>query len=118
VTDIEIEVAARISLDYLYEKAKGICYVCNKPVARAVASREHILPESLGGTNDPSNLTLSHKKCNNKRGNGYKSIHSRYHRFDTKHFALLEEYGLLIQVVPQGEGAYIILSKKKENDDD
>lgn len=116
----EDEPGARVSLDFLYNRAKGICFVCKKKVARAVASREHIVPESLGGSNDESNLSISHKKCNNKRGNGYKSIHSHFHKFDMKHFQILEDHGLLIQVVPvpQDGGAYIIISKKKEDCDD
>ena len=112
MTEIELE---KVSLDKLYELAKGICFVCKRKVARAVASREHIIPTSLGGTDHPDNLSISHKKCNNKRGNGFKPIHSQFHRIDEKHFAIIEEHGLLLQVVPQDGGAYIILSKKKED---
>lgn len=113
MTEVDFEVE-RISLDELYDKAGAVCFVCNKYVARSTASREHIIPQSLGGTDDPENLTISHKKCNNKRGNGFKPIYSQYHRTDQKHFAILEEHGLLIQVVPHDDGAYIILSRKKD----
>lgn len=104
----------KVSLDYLYKKANGICFVCELKCAREHASREHILPVSLGGTNDESNLTISHKRCNSKRGNGFKPIYSKFHRMDFKHFKLLDDHGLMIQIVPNGEGAYIIVSKKKD----
>ena len=105
----------KLSLDYLYAKAKGICYVCKKPVARERASREHIIPLSIGGTDAESNLSISHKRCNSKRGNGYKPIYSKHHKIDQKHFTLLEDHDLLIQIIPQDGGAYIIVSKKRED---
>lgn len=113
MTEVDWE-EARISLDLLYEKAKGICFVCKRKVSRHAASREHIIPRSLGGTNHPSNLTVSHKKCNNKRGNGFKPIYSQFHRTDEKHFTILDQHGLLIQIVPHEDGAYIILSERKD----
>lgn len=32
---------------------------------------DHILPKSFGGRNGTDNLRLTHKKCNNKRGNSF-----------------------------------------------
>lgn len=32
-------------------------------------SVEHKLPRSRGGSDDPSNLTLAHRRCNSARGN-------------------------------------------------
>lgn len=53
------------------KKYNGIipCYVCAEPVKKELATLEHILPTSLGGTDDMGNLWLSHDKCNQKRGN-------------------------------------------------
>lgn len=112
--DVE-ELTEKISLDYLYEKAKGICYVCKKRCSRTQASREHVIPRSIGGSDEESNLTISHKRCNSKRGNGYSPIYSKHHATDEKHFALLEEHNLLIQIVPQDGGAYIIISRKRDD---
>lgn len=34
------------------------------------ASRDHLVPVSAGGTNDPSNMALAHLACNVSRGTG------------------------------------------------
>ena len=44
------------------------CYVCSLHVKWAVASLEHMLPKALGGTNHRSNLAISHRDCNSRRG--------------------------------------------------
>jgi 5-methylcytosine-specific restriction endonuclease McrA len=44
------------------------CFVCGKPVAKDAATLEHITPISKGGTDDMSNLAISHAYCNHKRG--------------------------------------------------
>lgn len=46
-----------------------LCFVCKKPVDKSQATLEHILPLSKGGTDEMSNLAISHKLCNNRRGN-------------------------------------------------
>lgn len=45
------------------------CFVCGRHVAVEQMSLEHIQPTSLGGTNNPSNLSISHVLCNQRRGN-------------------------------------------------
>jgi len=46
------------------------CFVCGDPILKEeYATLEHIQPVSLGGTDDMDNLALSHRKCNQKRGN-------------------------------------------------
>lgn len=45
------------------------CFVCGRHVPLKYATAEHILPKSLGGTDDVSNLSISHDRCNNLRGN-------------------------------------------------
>jgi len=57
---------------------RGLCCLCGKEISFAggplrnhlYATWEHIVPKSKGGTDDRSNLALSHKTCNNRRGNG------------------------------------------------
>lgn len=51
----------------------GRCLICNGPVcfdARTGegATIEHILPRSLGGTNDLKNLGIAHMRCNSEKG--------------------------------------------------
>lgn len=45
------------------------CYVCAEHVPLAFASLEHIVPLSRGGTDEMSNLAISHYRCNQLRGN-------------------------------------------------
>jgi len=44
------------------------CFVCGRHVQARHATLEHILPVSLGGTDDMSNLAISHNMCNLRRG--------------------------------------------------
>lgn len=44
------------------------CRICGLPIAPDRHVIDHVLPRSLGGTNDPENLRLAHDYCNNIRG--------------------------------------------------
>jgi len=54
---------------YLYF-IKGVttCAICGKPVKWRDATLEHLTPKSKGGTLDFNNISISHRKCNQKRG--------------------------------------------------
>ncbi len=53
--------------EYLLEKYSRTCQYCS---ARNIPLEvEHIVPKSKGGSNRVSNLTLSCRKCNEKKGN-------------------------------------------------
>ena len=54
---------ARIHSDF-----NGICALCNEYVELQDASRDHIIPRSAGGGNGPDNIQLTHKRCNNMKG--------------------------------------------------
>ena len=45
------------------------CFICGELVSFDDASVEHIVPVSLGGTDQQINLTISHAECNKQRGN-------------------------------------------------
>lgn len=58
------------------ERDGWICQICKEPVERTAhhpnplaPSLDHIIPVSKGGSSDPSNLQLTHLRCNLKRGN-------------------------------------------------
>jgi 5-methylcytosine-specific restriction endonuclease McrA len=81
----------------LIDKSDGVCHICKLPLdlvkfqeyiawKRKYKKRikpevpkpprkkidvniDHIVPVSKGGTNDITNLTLAHIKCNSKKGN-------------------------------------------------
>ena len=58
------------------ERDGWICQICKEPVERTAhhpnplaPSLDHIIPVSKGGSSNPSNLQLTHLRCNLKRGN-------------------------------------------------
>lgn len=71
----------------------GKCLICGGPLRFDVitgegATIEHILPRSLGGTNDLLNLGIAHEQCNGEKGR----------RWDPKrrHSAKLKGYRTLL----------------------
>lgn len=48
----------------------GYCGICYEPVPYRQMHLDHIVPVSLGGGDEPSNLRPAHAKCNIGRGNG------------------------------------------------
>jgi 5-methylcytosine-specific restriction endonuclease McrA len=53
------------------------CHLCRKRVRRNLlwphpqsGSRDHLIPVSKGGSNDPANLAFAHLKCNVDRQTG------------------------------------------------
>ena len=69
-----------ITLDKLYERDKGICQLCLKPVPRQHGTRpdsptrDHIIARGRGGSNASSNLQLAHRLCNEFRGHQPKDL--------------------------------------------
>lgn len=53
--------------DRIIRRDGGICHICGNPGA---TTADHIIPVSLGGTDNPSNLRAAHPYCNRVRGNG------------------------------------------------
>lgn len=46
------------------ERVKGVCVYCGGPAT----CRDHDIPTSRGGTDDPSNIVLACRKCNASKG--------------------------------------------------
>ncbi|MGN6089626.1 MAG: HNH endonuclease [Actinomycetes bacterium] len=51
------------------------CWICGGELDRTVAATDptaptidHVLPRALGGSSEPSNLRLAHRRCNGRRG--------------------------------------------------
>ena len=47
------------------------CGHCFREVDRSLLEIDHIVPLSLGGTDDPSNLQTLCRTCNRRKGNRY-----------------------------------------------
>ena len=73
-----------IRLKKIWERDKGICYICESYVSRPGSefneesefrkngpTVDHVIPKSKGGTNDLSNLKLSHRRCNETKGSKF-----------------------------------------------
>lgn len=62
----------RNQLERVYTRDDGICYLCKRHVPRELASRDHVVDLSEGGSREDDNVKLAHKKCNE-----WKSTHRR-----------------------------------------
>lgn len=70
---------SRVSLETLHTRDGGVCHYCkcetilpegiDNPYNDNLATREHIVPRSKGGTWDMFNLVLACRACNGARGN-------------------------------------------------
>lgn len=60
---------APVNEQAIFDRDKGLCGICGKPVERSKMSLDHILPISKGGTREPKNVRLAHLSCNKGRGN-------------------------------------------------
>lgn len=60
------------NLLYLLEKQHGRCAICGKwlPEDRTQVEVDHIVPIAKDGSNDVSNLQLTHRTCNRTKGTG------------------------------------------------
>lgn len=64
-----------MNLQQLGDRDGWVCWICDNdvdpraPVGSAnAASIDHVVPRALGGTSEPDNLRLAHRKCNSTRG--------------------------------------------------
>lgn len=59
----------------IYERDDWMCHLCGERVDAdaefnddMAASLDHLVPRSLGGSDDPTNLKTAHRGCNTRRG--------------------------------------------------
>jgi hypothetical protein len=62
-----------VQIARLAERDGWWCWLCGQaidPAARGPwqATVDHLVPRSRGGGNEPGNLRLAHRRCNNRRG--------------------------------------------------
>lgn len=57
------------SLKTIYNVYKGVCQYCYEKIPYIRATKDHVMPKSLGGSNDDFNIVLACRECNNKKNN-------------------------------------------------
>ncbi|MFB9512387.1 HNH endonuclease [Streptomyces purpureus] len=72
-----VVVGPRPKLDDIARRDGWRCHLCLRSVDpglhfqhRDAATLDHLVPVSVGGTDEPSNLALAHRGCNSSRGVG------------------------------------------------
>lgn len=58
-----------VDLEFIWNRANGICYLCGKAIDRADCHFDHVIPLSKGGSHSTDNLRPTHSKCNVKKSN-------------------------------------------------
>jgi 5-methylcytosine-specific restriction endonuclease McrA len=53
---------------HIFTRDIGICYLCSQPVDPKNFHIDHLIPVAMNGTNDESNLAVTHPYCNRSRG--------------------------------------------------
>ena len=110
----ELKQAVRVRAQYL-------CEYCHSS-ERLSASRftiDHVIPRSLGGSDEPDNLALACRRCNERRYNFIASIdpesqetvpifNPRLHNWD-EHFVWVEQGTLIEGISPIGRATCIRL---------
>ena len=56
------------SRDVIFQRDKGICQLCHKPISDEPWDLDHRVPLSLGGVHTADNLQLAHRRCNMAKG--------------------------------------------------
>ena len=44
----------------------GRCFYCGEPVG-GKATLDHLIPQAFGGADEPSNVVLAHRRCNQRK---------------------------------------------------
>lgn len=52
----------------IFERDEGVCHLCGDPAERENFHLDHVVPRARGGSDDPSNLKVSHPACNMAKG--------------------------------------------------
>lgn len=60
---------APVDLRVIYERDGDKCGVCGKAISFEESTLDHIWPLSKGGTHEPSNSQIAHKRCNSRKIN-------------------------------------------------
>ena len=59
----------RASSWWKQQLGRGICYHCEKKIAREQLTMDHLMPLSRGGRSHKKNIVVSCKECNSRKKN-------------------------------------------------
>lgn len=57
----------RFTLDEIFARDEGVCYLCLKDCPRETATMDHVIPAILGGPHTRVNVRLACKRCNSRK---------------------------------------------------
>lgn len=60
----------KVDLKAIWEASNKMCVICRKRIAFKDRSFDHIIPIARGGPHAASNIQVTHRSCNSKRGVG------------------------------------------------
>lgn len=61
------QTASQIIGDLIWQRDKGICGICDRPVTRGNMDIDHAIPRSMGGEDRTENLRAAHVTCNRSK---------------------------------------------------
>lgn len=59
---------APVDFAEIWDRDNATCQLCWLPVDVSEASLDHIIPLAKGGTHEPANVQLAHRRCNSRKG--------------------------------------------------
>jgi 5-methylcytosine-specific restriction endonuclease McrA len=62
-------IAELFTLDEIFDRDSGWCYLCEQDVDRKDATMDHVIPVTKGGPHTRVNVRLAHRSCNTRKGN-------------------------------------------------
>lgn len=80
------------TLERLLLRFDSICHLCDNYVEPRLATRDHIIPLSEGGTNRWENIALAHTSCNNNRANMPVELYRQFYRYRMSNGHWPQEY--------------------------
>lgn len=81
-------------LKILFNRDKGICQLCFRPVKEIHATKDHIIPKSLGGGNGQDNLQLAHHWCNLIKGDSVRIRIPEYYIYHKSYGIMKQKRGV------------------------
>jgi 5-methylcytosine-specific restriction endonuclease McrA len=60
-----------VSLKMLYKMYRGVCQYCLEKIPMMDATKDHVYPKSMGGSNDDFNVVLACKNCNADKADAF-----------------------------------------------